>query len=381
MLFDLCKKEKELRREAGQRQIRIYEIIKEQSKLLKELKEIGEQWDAARFGAALGKQSERLDALTAEAEVLSVRLKEMEVVSKPDKELRKQLDQVLEKLKGIEKVIHRRNDRLEMCMVHFIPRAELSFEIALAEHCNLNCKGCDHFSPLAEPEFADVEETAKDFARIGELFHTHVSEVHLLGGEPLLHPELLPILRAARKSFPTAVIDITTNALKLLEQPEAFWLACRDNRIVIRPTKYPIPLDFTEIERRAAQYSVDYRYIGSTGSVTKTSNRYVLDPEGRQDGNRNFILCHRANTCVYLAHGRLYTCTIPPTVRHFNRFFGTDMRVSPEDSIDIYQAVSAKDIMDFLARPIPFCKYCMADKTIKGIPWGPSRKEIKEWTL
>ena len=28
-------------------------------------------------------------------------------------------------------------------------------EVHLAEHCNLNCKGCSHFSPLAEKEFIE----------------------------------------------------------------------------------------------------------------------------------------------------------------------------------------------------------------------------------
>ena len=29
-------------------------------------------------------------------------------------------------------------------------RRKMSFEIHLAEHCNLNCKGCDNYSPVAE---------------------------------------------------------------------------------------------------------------------------------------------------------------------------------------------------------------------------------------
>lgn len=232
-----------------------------------------------------------------------------------------------EKLNGITGVIHRRSDRLERCMIHCMPRAELSFEIALAEHCDLNCAGCDHFSPLAEPKFADIEETARDLARLSELFHGHAKEIQLLGGEPLLHPNLTVFFKMARECFPEAIITLTTNGLRLLSQPEEFWLSCRDNGIVICPTKYPVPLDFEEMERRAAEFGVQYRYFGNTGAVEKSTNYYRMDVEGRQDGSRNFLLCHRANTCVYLQHGRLYTCTVAPTVYHFNKYFGTEMKV------------------------------------------------------
>lgn len=98
--------------------------------------------------------------------------------------LQDQLDQltpIAEDLHNIQRIIHRRSDRLETCMIHCLSRANLSFEIALAEHCNLNCAGCDHFSPLAKPEYADLESMTRDFARLSKLFHGCAEEIHLLG--------------------------------------------------------------------------------------------------------------------------------------------------------------------------------------------------------
>lgn len=261
-----------------------------------------------------------------------------------------------------------------------MPKAELSFEVALAEHCDLNCAGCDHFSPLAEPELADYEEMARDFARLSSLFHGHAKEIHLLGGEPLLHPDLVKFLKMARENFPDAAIDIITNGLRLLKQPEEFWLACKENNIVIRPTKYPVSLKFEEMEKRAAKYGVEYRYFGTSSAVTKTTHLFRLDVNGQQDGNTNFLLCHRANSCVYLQHGRLYTCTLAPTARHFNKYFGKNLKELPEDSIDIYQAGSAREVLEFLAKPIPFCRYCMVNKTRWYEPWHQSKRVIEEWT-
>ena len=33
-----------------------------------------------------------------------------------------------------------------------------SFNVDVVAHCNLNCKYCDHFAPLAEEEFVDLTQ-------------------------------------------------------------------------------------------------------------------------------------------------------------------------------------------------------------------------------
>ncbi len=43
-------------------------------------------------------------------------------------------------------------------------------ETHLVDHCNLNCKGCSHFSPLSSPNFADYNQFTKDLTRLSELF-------------------------------------------------------------------------------------------------------------------------------------------------------------------------------------------------------------------
>ena len=69
-----------------------------------------------------------------------------------------------ENRKNIIRIIHWRSDRLEEIDDRHTPRTEISFEVALAEHCNLRCAGCDHFSPIAEPEFADIKEFERDLS-------------------------------------------------------------------------------------------------------------------------------------------------------------------------------------------------------------------------
>jgi len=34
----------------------------------------------------------------------------------------------------------------------------ITVEMHIVNHCNLNCAGCNHFSPLAEPWFIEIED-------------------------------------------------------------------------------------------------------------------------------------------------------------------------------------------------------------------------------
>lgn len=256
---------------------------------------------------------------------------------------------------------------------------KLRFEVNLAEHCNLNCVGCDHFSPLAEKKFLDPEQYERDLARLAKLFPDQVEAIVLVGGEPLLHPGASNLIAMSRRYFPNSSLVMFTNGLLLPKMEPAFWEAARDNRLMMVVTNYPINIDHGRIKELTSQYGVGLDY--SWGGKIKTMSKMVLDPEGSGEAGYNFMKCHRSNGCITLQEGRLYTCTVAPTIGHFNRYFGQNIPLTDDDSIDIYQAESGREILEFLRRPIPFCRYCDLRTRIKGLPWRQSGREITEWFL
>ena len=78
-------------------------------------------------------------------------------------------------------------------------------------------------------------------------------------------------------------------------------------------------------------------------------------------------------------NGNLYTCTIAPNIEHFNKYFGYNLPLTDRDGIDIYKAESMEEILEFLAKPIPFCKYCKVKERTFNHEWTTSKKEINEW--
>ncbi|MDR0743153.1 MAG: radical SAM protein [Tannerella sp.] len=252
--------------------------------------------------------------------------------------------------------------------------------IHLADHCNLNCRGCDNFSPLSPEVFAKIDVVERDCARISALSEGNVNEVQLLGGEPLLHPQVTAFNEIARKYFPTTPVKIVTNGILLLKQPDTFWESCRENRIEIMVTKYPVRLDHDKIERHVREQGVAFCFYGNTGSVPKTMQCAPLDVSGKQNPRDSFLRCSSANRCISLDDGKVYTCSLIPYVKYFNAHFGKNLVVTEDDYIDIYKAQSIGEILDFTAKPPPFCRYCNRKGMIWDIGYGISKKDVGEWT-
>jgi len=252
--------------------------------------------------------------------------------------------------------------------------------IHLADHCNLNCRGCDNFSPLSPEVFADVNVVERDCARIAELSNGKVNEIQLLGGEPLLHPQVTTFFEIVRKYFPTTPIKMITNGLLLRKQPELFWEACKKNNIEIVVTKYPVKIDHDAIEQHVLRQGVTFSFYGSTREVPKTMQCSPLDLTGKQNARDSFLRCNSANRCISLDNGRIYTCSLIPYVKYFNAHFKQDLKVTEKDYIDIYKAKNIEEILEFIAKPMPFCRYCNRKGMIWDIGFGISKKDMSEWT-
>jgi MoaA/NifB/PqqE/SkfB family radical SAM enzyme len=256
-------------------------------------------------------------------------------------------------------------------------RKTLHLSIHLVDHCNLNCKGCDNFSCIADEKYHSVESLAKDFRRIYELAEGKIDSISLFGGEPLLHPELLRILDIAGEYFCKTDFRLVTNGILLSKQDDYFWAKCRQNNIKI--TKYPINLPFVQLEQTAREHNVILEYYGNTGFELKKMHKIPINPNGNENQQKSFELCYKANTCIMLDGGKIYTCATIPYIKYFNKRFGMDLKICEKDYIDIYGIKSINEVFEFLCKPMPFCRYCNTKESVYGIDWGVSKKEITEW--
>ena len=182
----------------------------------------------------------------------------------------------------------------------------LSVEYSLTEHCNISCHACAHASPLLAKKFADLADFSRDFEALAEVFHSR--ELRIVGGEPLLHPELLAFLREGRRIGVADTIVVFTNGVLLHRMPDEFWRLIDKLHVSVYPGVRR-RLGEEDCERLCRTHDVELRIERfRTFDQTLISKR-IDDPRLVKAIYR---ACHTATECHTVHGGRFYKCPMAP---------------------------------------------------------------------
>lgn len=244
-------------------------------------------------------------------------------------------------------------------------------ETDIVNYCNLNCAGCSHFAPLVVDKFAvAVVDYERQLKRIGELF-PYPLLFRVMGGEPLLHPELAKILDITRQYLPDAQIELVTNGILLRQVSQEVVAAINTNKVRVNISNYNLDLDLDYIKDT----------FESVCMVDRESFMYniCLNEAPSDSYIENYFNCASHRVCNYLKDGKLYHCAITGCVELFDARFGTSFGAKMLDGIDIYSN-NHDDICDYLRTPISACKYCTlsAQKATEHLNYQ-SQLEKNEW--
>ena len=177
-------------------------------------------------------------------------------------------------------------------------------ETHVCDHCNLNCKACNNFSPFVkEPSYADIGQFESDLKRLAELF-SGIGRFFLLGGEPLLAPELCcDMIRCYRKYFPVNELRVLTNATLILTMKDEFWDCVRENDVIIHISLYPpVKERIGEIRERLESRKVKYIVFKEVETFAKRLTLYPFEDEKFNNEHCGSAGCH------YLRNGEISKC-------------------------------------------------------------------------
>lgn len=239
------------------------------------------------------------------------------------------------------------------------------------QYCNLNCKGCGALMPLfnkdKERKFWKVEQLDKVLKRYSEIFNEedeYLDTIDIVGGEPLLHPNICEFCSTVRKYNPKSKIVIITNGLLLDKMPKEFYEMVLKNKIRIALSIYGEGIYFEKYNLGFDKEKCDeVRCDKCSGHLP--------------------IINYKNNSVSFggvqlLPDGRLCYCACAG-VEKFNEVFGTDFQtVENSDWIDIFTHTK-EDILKMFQQPYcEFSKYCNKRDLF---PWDISKCEIDEWYL
>ena len=245
-------------------------------------------------------------------------------------------------------------------------------EFHIADHCNLNCKACMDFAALVKEEkFPDFETWSQQFDLLKN-FIEDIGVIRIMGGEPLLNPDVVKYMIKTRENYLLSDIYIVTNGIKLMSMPEEFFTACKDLKIEILISVYP-PFEkaFPKVMDFLREKKISHLF---TKSMDGFYMKYTLQPHNDPKGK--FIHCMQAR-CNNFYDGKIAACFLPFMQRYFNEYFGTNL---PEDgAIDLLEKnLTTEKLKRRLLQPIDRCRYCSDDKLV---PWDHAKNPsvLEDW--
>lgn len=249
--------------------------------------------------------------------------------------------------------------------------ATLYVEFQLCDRCNLNCAYCSHMSPISAPVIMSIETLEQECNRIARW---GVNEVNLMGGEPLMHPQLVEAITVTRRILPNVKLTVTTNGLLLGRMKRDFWEACRNNNVVIRITCYP-----KESVRKYLKgvWLVLSHHVKLERAGWRFGFRHqLLDERGSFNAAANYQQCQLH--CTQVRDATLWPCAYAAYAFNLNRRFGTGFKTADGDSLPMTDALTADDVRLWVFTAKPFCRYCAISQA-RRVAWKRSACARDEW--
>lgn len=246
-------------------------------------------------------------------------------------------------------------------------------ETNVVDNCNLNCRGCSHFSNLfGYNDRVSFETFCNDLQKIAD--NIEVYSLLLLGGEPLLESRINDYIRSARKILPRAIIQITTNGLLIPRQTSDFFECCKANDIEIIISAYkPTILLKDKIIEILEENQVSYKIRENREEFGKN-----IDLSGTADQNLALSQC-REKECHFFRNGRIYKCPFEALANKFFEHYDLDIRF--HGGFNIYdETLDWNMVVDMLScKPTDACKYCGREEKME---WRVSNAPtLEDWVV
>lgn len=232
-----------------------------------------------------------------------------------------------------------------------------SLQIALTEKCTLKCRDCSNLMQYYEhPRHIPLKQI---MAEIEQLYKNvdYVRNVLIIGGEPLIYPELEDFLKQIKNyRQKMGVVWLTTNAT-VLPSKNVFQLL-RENNILLRLSHYgKLSIKNNAIIEMCKKTSVSYEenkweYLQWRKEMAPTYPPCVDDKQNQT----RYEKC-KARICENsIMDGKFYFCQF---LAHMEILYG--MPYNTENSLPL--TADKEELRRYLERKtfLPGCAYCSGD--------------------
>lgn len=232
------------------------------------------------------------------------------------------------------------------------PLKVYALEVHAVQHCNLRCLGCAQISPSLARGYESPDVLERALRNLA--LHLVCEKLQILGGEPLLHPQIVDILAVGAHSGLANKLTVKTNGLLLHRVPADFWRLSDEVIVSVYPaTEALLAPRRVDLERSATAFNtaLTFRHFPEFQEITT---------EKRSDGAGRTLEIYKGCRFKIFTHsvrdGRVYRCA--PSV---NLVRG-NADLERHDSLDVLEGADLRARLEgFLTSPNPLhaCSECM----------------------
>lgn len=265
------------------------------------------------------------------------------------------------------------------------------FKTQIVDECNLNCKGCDHFAPIADRWHQPLDDYINMIKTlIKKVGMCHIKEIEIYGGEPTLHENLYEIMLATKVMVDKYItITVETNGIYL----DAFLKKHKDlqnsNRFEYKITEYLPTKGIVQNLKSKYPSLVIFNAEKTPNELELHSEVYKkemfnvnLNLKTHTNGKENYKHCYCKSYeehSVCLRNWEISPCPLVMCMDIFDSKFDEQLKIK-KSSIMLSDDAFGLDLLYKIAHePCDNCKYC--GDIIYGVPYDISKKEKNEWKI
>lgn len=258
----------------------------------------------------------------------------------------------------------------------FSERTELDrIEIHINDNCNLICANCSMFAGLVDSNVcADYEITRKALFSLKRIY-THICEIDIIGGEPLLNPQIEDYCILLRQLYPLAYIFIVTNGIQLPYMKREFIEIIRKNRIYLSVTYYPGYKDLIQkIRKICKEHEIRLELLPKRVQFIK-----LYDFSGKASSEEMFERCKRKFAIIAMRENKLAVCYAPFALPYAEE--KVHIGFQEEKVIDLFEeSLTNTEIMKRFSKPMDCCRFCHNDTVLWEQSTENDCNNIKTWS-
>lgn len=275
-------------------------------------------------------------------------------------------------------------------------------ETMITQTCNLSCTGCTNYSDLPHKGYVTWEEGKAQLE--AWLERIEISDFGIMGGEPLMNPEVREWIRGCRELMPNSQIRFITNGERLMDNLDIIDLLDEVGNVVFKITEHRVDkrtTDAIEYVMNKFEWEPVYEYgihrlknkngmrfyVGKPETFLKTYRGTYHDMLPYDNNPKEAFDACCQQTCALLYKGRIGKCStaaiLPDTLSMTGNLdkpewapYASYLGISPDSSDEDIQ----KFIKNF-GKPASMCRMCPTRKDSNAIVIHKDNVRVQKYKL